>query len=72
MGLWLGTLYCIGTGRRVDGCLDGPELNMFGRKVSFSSRPILEPILNNLLVSSLAFWGAVGGITGVSARCAGF
>ena len=51
----------------MEGCLDGPGLNIVGRKVSFSSSPILEPIVDNMLESSLAFWRAVGVIAGVGA-----
>jgi len=56
------------------GCLDGPRIlqNMVGKRVSFNPWPNFEHSLDNMLRSSLAFWGAVGVITGVSARCAGF
>ena len=43
-----------------------------GGRVSFNRWPNFEPSLDNMLESSLAFWGAVGEMTGVGARCAGF
>jgi len=45
---------------------------MVGRNVSFYSSPIFEPILDSILQHSLAFWGAVGGITGVGTCHVGF
>ena len=44
---------------------------MVGRKVSFNPWPNFETSLDNMLESSLAFRGAVGGITGVGIHCAG-
>jgi len=74
VGLWWGTLYCDGRGRHYEDCLDGPGLlwNMVGWRVSFNPWLNLEPSLDNMLESSLAFWGAVGGMTRVGAYCAGF
>jgi len=55
VGLWWGIFCCGGRGRGDEVCLDGPELPMVGRNVSFNSLPILEPNLDNITGSSLVF-----------------
>jgi len=74
VGLYWGILYCHGRGSRDEDCLDGSRLllNMLSRRVSFNPWPNFEPSLDNMMESSLAFWRAVEGMTGVGACCAGF